>query len=260
MRRLIIGILLVSSLALSIASSAMAQPKISGLPRNAVIVESRKLAPAGQKNRTLVLWMISPKKNPTGYALDDIYSCPDQSRGSHYSGPTRVSLINSDTMSIINTVTISSDGAEGEDSFDIPYAIRPGNYYRVTARVAPRVEARPTIIALKDYNGDGRALEFALFEAEACMGLETTLIGYSEKQDRVIQYPVKLNVVEGGKHSTRSSLWADYLFNKNPLRSGYWKYEIDYRGRAGTLDKWEVKYNAAKEQFEGTLTIFAGDS
>lgn len=257
MRRLIICILAAISLAAGLASSAIAQTKISGLPRNAVVVETRKLAPIGQRNRTLVLWMINPKKNPTGYAPDDIYTCPDQSRGSHYSGPTRVSLVNSDTNSIINTVKISSDGAE--DSFDIPYAIRPGNYYQVKTRMAPTIEARPTIIALKDYNGDGRALEFALFEAEACMGLQTTLIGYSEKQDRVIQYPVKLDVVEGGKHSARNSLWADYLFNQKPKRPGYWKYEIDYRGRAGSLDKWEVKYNAAREQFEGTLTIVPGD-
>jgi hypothetical protein len=252
MRKFIIA----SCFVLIVATSALTQTKFNGLPSNAVVVESRKLAPAGQKNRTLVLWMISPKKNPTNYQPDDIYTCPDQSRGSHYSGPTRVSLVNSDTMSIINTVKI---GVEDEDSFDIPYAIRPGNYYRVITRMAPHVEARPTIIALKDYNGDGRAAEFALFEAEACMGLQTTLIGYSEKQDRVIQYPVKLNVIEAGKRSTRTSVWADYLFNQKPKRRGYWKYEIDYRGRAGTLDKYEVRYNAAKEQFEGTLTISPGD-
>ena len=57
---------------------------------------------------------------------------------------------------------------------------------RVEGPVREGVEARPTILWLKDYNGDGKAFEFALFEAEACMGLQTTLIGYSEKQDRVI--------------------------------------------------------------------------
>ena len=114
-------------------------------------------------------------------------------------------------------------------------------------------------MVLKDYNGDGKALEFALFEAEACMGLQTTLIGYSEKQDHVIQYPVKLDVVEGRKHSERISAWADYLFSKKPLRAGYWKYEIDYRGRGGSLDKYDVHYNQAREQFEGTLTVVAGE-
>jgi hypothetical protein len=129
----------------------------------------------------------------------------------------------------------------------------------VNHSVRKGVEAKPTILALKDYNGDGKALEFALFEAEACMGLATTLIGYSEKQDRVIQYPVKLKVIEGTKHSERNDFWADYLFSKKPLRPGYWKYEIDYRGRAGSLDKWEIRYHAAREEFEGTLTIVSGD-
>ena len=146
---------------------------------------------------------------------------------------------------------------EGEDSFDLPYAIRRGYYYRVES--VKKGEVKPKIIWLRDYNGDGKALEFALFDAVACMGLQTTLIGYSTKQDRMIQYPVKLKVIEGAKRSSRTSPWADYLFNQKPRRPGYWKYEIDYRGRAGTLDKWEVRYNAAREQFEGTLTVMEGE-
>jgi len=162
-------------------------------------------------------------------------------------------------MVIVNTVKVSSLYEDGGDSFDLPYAIRKGNYYRVEARVREGVEAKPTIIWLKDYNGDGKALEFALFEAEACMGLQTTLIGYSEKQDRVIQYQIKLEVLEGSKRSNRVTPWADYLFSKKPLRPGVWKFEIDYRGRAGSLDKWEVRYNSAREQFEGTLIIVPGE-
>jgi hypothetical protein len=161
-------------------------------------------------------------------------------------------------MSIMNTVQISSDEDGGGD-FDLPYALRKGNYYRVEGPVREGVEARPTIHWLKDYDGDGKALEFALFEAEACMGLQTTLIGYSEKQDRVIQYPIRLEVTEGSKPSTRTTPWADYLFSKKPLRPGFWKYEIDYRGRAGSLDRWEVRYNAGRERFEGKLIIVAGD-
>jgi hypothetical protein len=134
-------------------------------------------------------------------------------------------------------------------------AIRRGYYYRVEVLARNGVEAKPTVMWLRDYNGDGKALEFVLFEAEACMGLRTTLIGYSEKQDRVIQYPVRLDVAEGSKHSTSLSFWADYLFSSKPLRPGFWKYEIDYRGRAGSLDKWEVRYNALKEQFEGNVTM-----
>jgi hypothetical protein len=112
---------------------------------------------------------------------------------------------------------------------------------------------------LRDYNGDGRAEEFALFDALACMGLPTTLIGYSESKDRVVQYPVNLQVTEGAKRSERTTYWPDYLFSRKPLRPGYWKYEIDYRGRAGTLDKWEIRYNRQAERFEGSVTFIPGD-
>jgi hypothetical protein len=241
---------------LGIAASSFAQTTVRGLPKGAVIVENRKLS---VPSRTLVLWMLNPKKNPTSYAADETYTCPDYTRGSYYSGPARVSLFDPATNRIINTINISGSYEEGGDSFDLPYAIRAGFYYRVMPQPRKGVEAKPTIIWLRDYNGDGKALEFALFDAEACMGLQTSLIGYSEKQDRVIQYPVSLEVIEGSKRSERVSPWADYLFSKAPLSSGYWKYEIDYRGRAGSLDKWEVRYNRAKERVEGKLIVVPGD-
>ena len=239
------------------AAPSEAQSNIRGLPSDAVIVERRKLLPAAHPDREIVLWMIKPSKNPTNYAADDIYTCPDQSRGSHYSGPARVSLINSATNTIINTLKLAKEYEDGQDSLDLPYAIRRGYYYRVDS--VKKGEVKPDIIWLRDYNGDGKALEFALFDALACMGLQTTLIGYSTRQDRVIQYPIELKVIEGSKRSSRTSLWADYLFNQKPRRPGYWTYEIDYRGRGGTLDKWEVKYNPAREQFEGTLTVIEGE-
>jgi hypothetical protein len=51
-------------------------------------------------------------------------------------------------------------------------------YYHVEG-VSKDREGKPAIMRMRDYNGDGKALEFALFDALACMGLETTLIGYS---------------------------------------------------------------------------------
>lgn len=253
----LVKLILLFSCLIFFAAPLFAQSTIRGLPNDAVILERRKLLPAVHPDRELVLWMIKPSKNPTNYASDDIYTCPDQSRGSHYSGPARVSLINAATNTIINTLKIVKEYEDGQDSLDLPYAIRRGYYYRVES--VRKGEVKPNIIWLRDYNGDGKALEFALFDALACMGLQTTLIGYSSKQDRVIQYPIELKVIEGSKRSKRTSLWADYLFNQKPRRPGYWKYEIDYRGRSGTLDKWEIKYNPAREQFEGTLTVIEAD-
>lgn len=234
------------------AAQAFSQARIRGLPAKALIVETR---PLPHRNRSLVLWMLNPKKVPADYGSEEPIPCPSQTRGSYYSGPARVSLLNSKTNTIINTVKIEEGFPDDDGTFDVPYAIRKGYYYHVAARVKRTVEAKPTIMWLQDYNGDGKALEFALFDAPACMGLQTSLVGYSEKRDRVIRYPINLEVIGVPQHATRITYWADYLFNKKPLQPGYWKYEVDYTGRGGTLDTWEVRYNPVKEQFEGNVLI-----
>ena len=102
---------------------------------------------------------------------------------------------------------------------------------------------------LKDYNGDGKALEFALFDRQACVGPDTTLIGYSVSEDRVIQYPITVRAPEG----TTSEYWLDSLFSKKPVRPMYWRYSVDYRGREGTLDTYTVKYDRKREAFVATI-------
>jgi hypothetical protein len=230
-------------------SQAQARRAPYGLPAGAQIVEERALELTGGKKRSLVLWMLRPKKYPRGD--EEIYTCPEETRGSFYRGPARVSLVDTAAARVVNTLKVLPDG---EDEFDLPYRIHAGSYYHVEG-VAVGREGRPTILRLKDFNGDGRAREFALYNAEACMGLGTALFGYSEKQDRVIQYPVSLSATDTqGKQATEVLDWVDYLFAKEPTAPGRWKYGIDYRGRGGSLDSYEVHYNPAAERFEGTLT------
>ena len=240
---------LVALLVLAPVAQAQARRAPYGLPAGALVVEERRLELGDGKKRALVLWMLRPKQYPRG--SEEFYTCPEETRGSFYRGPARVSLVDTVAGRVVNTVKVME---EGEDEFDLPYRIHAGSYYHVEG-VARGQEGRPTILRLKDYNGDGRAHEFALYDALACMGLNTALFGYSEKQDRVIQYPVSLAVTDSkGQKSTEVLHWADYLFAKEPTGPGRWKYEIDYRGRAGSLDRYEVHYNPAAERFEGTMT------
>jgi hypothetical protein len=118
--------------------------------------------------------MLRPKSYPNNYKRDDPYTCPDETRGSYYSGPTRVSLTDSSTSKPIQTLKVVGPSEEGNDEVDLPYAIRKGYYYLVESKASASVEVKPTIMWLKDYNGDGKALEFAIFDAAACMGLGTT--------------------------------------------------------------------------------------
>src|SRR5262245_36405465 len=157
------------------------------LPSGAVIIEEQPLSSESYPDRALILWMVNPTNYPSDAQKDpeEPYTCPDETRGSCYSGPTRVSLINTTTRTVINTIEIKDwhfvEGVEGlenkADSFDIPYAIRKGYYYHVEdagdapagdapAGDAPEgVEMKARVMWLKDYNGDGKALEFALFDA-----------------------------------------------------------------------------------------------
>ena len=218
-----------------------------GLPDDAKILETQSI-PA--KSRTLVLWMPKPKRNPRDTS-EEVYTCPEYTLGHYYSGKLNVTLLDTTTKKTLQTLKIeSSDSAE--PTIDIPYKIRAGYYYHVPNGSA-KIEAKPKIMWLRDYNGDGKAYEFALFYAYACMGLPTTLIGYSEEQDKVIQYKTRLTMKTGSKKKTEDFSWTDYLFAKKPVKSGLWRYSIDYRGRGGTLDKYEIRFNTKREQFDGTL-------
>jgi hypothetical protein len=214
-------------------------------PKSAVVLERKNVTP----NRELVLWMPNPKKNPRDVE-DDIYTCPDQTRGHYYSGVAKVSLINLKTKKIINTLKI--EGFEDE-TLDLPYLIQR-RYYKVV-KLDKNKEGKPTLLNLSDYNNDGKPHEFALFDAVACMGLETTLIGYSETNDKVIQYQTEFKV--DGK--TSNAFWVDNFFGQKVNEEGLWKYEIDYRGRGGALEKYEIRYDKKREMFYGMLTSIFED-
>ncbi|MDQ6788978.1 MAG: hypothetical protein M3033_19415 [Acidobacteriota bacterium] len=216
------------------------------IPKSAMILETQAVTP----NRKMVLWMLNPLKHPYENQESDFYACPDETRGSYYKGVAHVSLIDTTTDKLINTVEVKyDDNDKSPDEIDIPYAIRGGYYYTVSDSDKKK-ESKPRIMEMKDYNGDGKALEFALFDKEACQGLSTTLIGYSEKQDKVVQYPIKLKT--GDK--TETVYWIDLLFLEKPVQNGFWKYQIDYRGRGGSLDKYEIRYDKEGESFGGILT------
>ncbi len=149
---------------------------------------------------------------------DDVYSCPDQTRGNFYRGRTWLSLIDAKTALAINTIPIRSDW-ENEDTFDIPYRIAK-YYYAVNGPLDKHHEGKPRILSLKDYNGDGQALEFALYEAENCTLVKTSLFGYSQAKDRVIQYPIHLIQTEGTTVTIRDSAMAGSFYVKEAHQAG----------------------------------------
>src|SRR5689334_1699924 len=93
MRTTLAAILILSSLAFPAQAQTRRPPY--GLPAGAQVVEERALELKDGKKRSLVLWMLRPKKYPR--RGEEIYTCPEETRGSYYSGPTRVSLVDTET-------------------------------------------------------------------------------------------------------------------------------------------------------------------
>ncbi|MEW6737769.1 MAG: hypothetical protein AB1489_41195 [Acidobacteriota bacterium] len=250
-------VLFIALLILLITPVTFTKHKNYRLPQGAKVIEIQPIRITKLLDRVLILWMHNPEKQ----AIDptDPYTCPDETRGDHYEGPTRVSLFNTKDEKIVNTIEVKCDILkEEEDTFHIPYKIHSDLYYQVKG-VTKGKAGKPTIMSLKDYNGDGKAVEFVLFDKINCMTLLTSLIGYSETQDKVIQYPIVLDVEDNGKIEHQVSFWEDGLFNEKPVKPGYWKYDLDYRGRGGVLVKYEIRYNKDKEIFEGR-SILQSDS
>jgi hypothetical protein len=82
-------------------------------PRGAIIVEQRTLP--SEPDRALALWMLRPERSEP-IPEDDPYTCPDETRGNAYHGPTRVSLINLTERRIINTINIRDPQRRPEGS------------------------------------------------------------------------------------------------------------------------------------------------
>jgi hypothetical protein len=242
----------------------------SSIPRNAVVIERARVSTTIHPDRELLLWMISPVKHDRGLlSSENAYTCPEMTLGSYYSGPTRLSLLDTRSGQLINTIKlVSPDLDDKKDEFNIPYRIISGGYYLVPG-VPREAEGKPVLLKLRDLNGDGIAAETAFFEAEACMGLPTTLIGYSVAQDKVIQYQAEIEVTDferkvtgdglgprhrKGKPKVETQVWIDYLLSEKPGEPGHWKYKIDYSGRGGCEDSYDLRYDPAGEKFVGTLT------
>ncbi|HYD99384.1 MAG TPA: hypothetical protein VEH84_08375 [Alphaproteobacteria bacterium] len=245
---------------LLVAGAAAGQGmRAEGLPVGAQIVESAPLDGMGRPDRALVLWMQAPRRveRPAG----EPYTCPDRTRGSHWHGPARLSLVTVPEGRVIDTLPVGP-----ADAFDLPFRLAPGLSYVVPAETvepAPGggpAEGVPRLLHLYDGTGDGRRGEVAFYDAQACMGLATTLFGYDPEADSLRQYPVVLEVVDPqGRRGVRTDLWVDYLHARGPVALGTWRHAIDYTGRGGLLEAYDVRFDPARGVFAGTLTQYEAD-
>ena len=222
------------------------------LPPGARIIEYAALGPSAPE-RAYVLWMLDPKRNE--HAKGEVYTCPDQSRGSYWSGPTRLSLLDTQQGVLRNTLPIADPREEG-DSFDLPYRIpaaRPFPYF-VPQTAGKDQEGRPALLALRDLTGDGKDQEFYLASAGNCMLMLYSVFGYDPAKDQAVQYAVALTSTEAGKETVATTSWLNFWPVQKDAAKGRSQWEVDLRGRAGCLERYAIAYDPAQSRFAGRLT------
>lgn len=236
-----------------LANVAVLAGRANLLPKEAKIIEYASLAPA-VPDRAYLLWMLAPKR--VVHDKGEVYTCPDRSRGSYWSGPTRLSLLDTGKGVLLNTIPIR-DPMEEADRFDLPYSIpaTQGFPYVVPEGAGKEKEGRPALLSLRDANGDGKPLEFYLASSDNCMLMLYAVFGYAPAKDAVMQYPVLLTSSEKGKKSQETTDWLNFWPLQAGMRKGRYAWEVDLRGRAGCLERYAVGYNGAQQRFEGTLTL-----
>ena len=242
-----LSVTLLSILVCAVHSAKVDPP----LPQEAFVVESKSLASGGYPDLDIILWMVRPKSYPDEASDEETYACPEETRGSYYRGATRLSLFDRRSSVIVNTIEIRDYHFPQLDVFELPYRIMSRYYYRVDPDSRRRPGGKPLILDLKDYNADGRPLEFVLFDKANCSQLMTALFGFSERQHKVIQYDAHLLCFRGGKATKEVWSWVDYLFVEKALRPGQWDYTIQYQG---PKLHFAIRYDPDAERFVGSYT------
>jgi hypothetical protein len=171
MHRWILHVLLGTLAGLDLAAGQQQErtaPLQSLLPTGAEIIETRDLTAIIAKPRILVLWMLGPQRNlddrlnknrEDGYCSDIV----DGDFGKFWRGPTRLSLVDSGLVKLINTVEIREGcpGCQlGLDSFTIPLCIL-NPFSR--GRNPMSDQAGKSNLDLRDLTGEGVNADFALY-------------------------------------------------------------------------------------------------
>ena len=219
----------------------------SGLPDGAAILDQEAIPDWAHPDRRLLFWVVPPPSRPltpqdlTG---DLEYTCPDQTSGHARLLPARVSLVDTSARKIVNTIPVKNSA---RDEYYVPLRIRRGYYYEVR-RPLKRGEGEPHILALHDFNGDGKALEFAFYVMESCNGPLTMLMGYSQRQDRVIAYEFSFKPAATWEPPGPREWMYRFTFRK-PIEKMHWHYIDEYN--SGVRVEYDFRYQPDRERFEG---------
>jgi hypothetical protein len=221
------------------------------LPPDAKIIETANLRLGPRKARALVLWMEHAERvvrQDAGYCGDNVY-------GDYWMGPTRLSLFDLATSTLVNTIEIRSSYELQDDKehvFQIPFLV--SDYFYSVPTLNANEEGQPTILNLQDLTGEGIAGQFVLFDYTACGIVSTSVFGYSPESERAMQYPIEI-VADDRK--VRIERWAWQIFASKPIRPGYWDFTWEPGYGADVFNREQDSFDKARQLFVDKRTMSA---
>lgn len=236
-------------------------PSSYGIPKTATVIETRMLRGVKAGQRGLVLWMPKAEKHEqTDKDQDDEpYTCPEEAAGfDYYEGFARLSLVDPSAKRSKQTLDLAyiswenGAGNKGDIPHQLPFKLRPDYAYAIVNLDKKTGKGTPVLMDLRDFDGDGEAFEFPLFEADNCMSSSGLLAGYDPVTDKVIQYDFKYRAYNGDQipHDDGESHWASQVLSVKARKSGDWCFVIDWRGREGNLELYKVQRVPGERAFQ----------
>jgi len=250
------------------------------LPGNAIIIDAKTFStPHG--NRTILAWMQQVRVNLNTLENDreeqNEWSYVTNGSG-YFDGLLYFTLVDESKLHIINTVRIrhftSSVNVTGdkvfydEETIVYPFSINNplagkeksyfGSAYHAIGGTKTK-DGTADVLHLFDFNGDGKAYEFALFDQESVPTLSSTLFGYNEKKDSLLWYSWNLarhyKTSSGDSIGMVSESWLDQAISHRFDGKKKIHYSRDLRGRGGSKFEYFLRYDQKNDKYSGDIYI-----
>lgn len=176
-----------------------------GFPENCIFYEYSELKSTPLRAIALVI-----EKPKFTIDLDDVYSCPSEITGHGFvCGKAYFVLLDPKSRQTLDTCpSIVYQVLAPPACREFPFSICKGYSYQSNG--SPEKEGLAQILAFQDFDRDGLATEFPIFEHGACGFKLTAIIGYNPKADKIQPLVFNFKVTEEDWRGARNGRDSTY--------------------------------------------------
>lgn len=234
-----------------------------GFSENCIFYEYKKLKT--RQPRAIAVVIENPRFQ---IDLEDYETCPTEVFGQGYvCGRVSFALLDPNSKSVLDTCPeISYESPFEPRCHTLPFSIRAGRSYRSDG--SNDGAGRVRILTFSDFNRDGIAAEFPIFEYVACGFNVAAIIGYDQRRDQILPFVFNFSATEkdffgqrDGRDTTFSVShnWMPNLPFAALLKKDTFRYHF-YGGHGmETGEVFKIWFNPATGEFDGTLQIVSGN-